>query len=134
MDYKKIGLKSGIELHAQINSGKLFCRCPTNLVDKEPEYKFKRKLRAVVSEVGEKDVVAEYEIAKDKYAIYEMPFESSCLIEADEEPIQEIDKHALQTALQVCLMLNSNIVDVLQIMRKQVLDFSTVLYWLTLFV
>ncbi len=94
MDYKKIGLKSGIELHAQINSGKLFCRCPTNLVDRDPEFRFKRRLRAVVSEVGERDIVAEYEIAKNKYAVYEMDDGSSCLIEADEEPIQEIDKHA----------------------------------------
>ena len=124
MDYKNIGLKSGIELHVQINSGKLFCRCPSNFVDKIPEFKFKRKLRAVVSEVGEKDVVAEYEMAKNKYAVYEMPGESSCLIEADEEPIHHIDENALRTVLQVCLMLNAEIVDVMQVMRKQVLDFS----------
>nr|MBI4156268.1 Glu-tRNA(Gln) amidotransferase subunit GatE [Candidatus Woesearchaeota archaeon] len=124
MNFNDLGLKIGIELHVQVNSGKLFCRCPSNLSGKDAEFKLIRKLRTVSSELGEKDIVAEYELEKNKYAIYEMPEESSCLIEADEEPIMEIDNNALMTALQVSLMLNAKVVDVLQIMRKQVLDFS----------
>ncbi|MBM3228613.1 hypothetical protein FJZ20_01895, partial [Candidatus Pacearchaeota archaeon] len=28
-DYKKLGLKCGLEIHQQLNSRKLFCNCPS---------------------------------------------------------------------------------------------------------
>jgi len=28
LDYKKIGLKAGLEIHQQLEGGKLFCACP----------------------------------------------------------------------------------------------------------
>lgn len=47
LDYNKIGLKVGIEIHRQINTKKLFCECPSNLTEKEPDYTIKRYLHSV---------------------------------------------------------------------------------------
>ena len=33
IDYKKIGLKSGIECHQQLATKKLFCSCDSKLID-----------------------------------------------------------------------------------------------------
>jgi len=43
LDYEKIGLKSGLEIHQQIDSGKLFCRCPGYLRTDKPDFEIKRK-------------------------------------------------------------------------------------------
>ena len=37
MDYKKLGLKVGLEIHKQIESHKLFCNCPSELVEGKPD-------------------------------------------------------------------------------------------------
>ncbi|MBS3155152.1 Glu-tRNA(Gln) amidotransferase subunit GatE [Candidatus Woesearchaeota archaeon] len=124
MNYKELGLKVGLEIHFQLNSNKLFCRCPSILRDEEPDILVKRKLRAVSSELGKKDIVAEYEIAKNKYAVYEAYKDTICLVELDESPPEDIDKKAFKTALEIAMLLNCEIVDELQIMRKQVIDYS----------
>lgn len=124
IDYQKIGLKVGIELHRQLNTKKLFCSCPSLLRDDKPDLTITRKLHAVASEMKEKDTVAEFEMSKGKYAVYEAYKDTICLVELDEEPIQPINQEALEIALQICKMLNCNIVDEVQIMRKQVLDYS----------
>ena len=43
-DYKKIGLKSGLEIHQQLDANKLFSYAPTYLKSDEPDYVIKRKL------------------------------------------------------------------------------------------
>jgi len=55
MDYEKLGLKAGIEIHQQLDTTeKLFCRCPTVLRDTaERTGEFYRYLRATESELGE---------------------------------------------------------------------------------
>ena len=123
IDYQKLGFKCGLELHFQIESRKLFCRCPS-ILSENVDTIVKRRLRAVSSEVGEEDIVAKYEIGKNKYALYEASSENSCLVELDEMPIYEINKDALKVALTVCLLLKAKIVDEIFVMRKQVLDFS----------
>lgn len=124
MNYKKLGLLVGLEVHYQLDTGKLFCRCPSILKDDKPDFKLKRYLHAVSSEFSEKDVVAEFEMAKRKYAIYEANNDNACLFEIDEEPCHPINKEALKVALQVSMLLNCKIVDRLEIMRKQVLNYS----------
>ncbi|MBL7147518.1 MAG: Glu-tRNA(Gln) amidotransferase subunit GatE [Nanoarchaeota archaeon] len=124
MDYKKLNLSVGLEVHYQLDSHKLFCNCPSILSNGEPDIKIKRYLRPVSSELGEKDEVAEFEKAKNKYAIYEAFKESSCLFELDEEPCYEINEEALNVALKVALLLNCKIVDEIQVMRKQVVNYS----------
>ncbi|MFH1839819.1 MAG: Glu-tRNA(Gln) amidotransferase GatDE subunit E, partial [Nanoarchaeota archaeon] len=124
MDYKKLGLRVGLEIHKQIESHKLFCSCPSELRDGKPDLEVKRVLRAVVSETGEKDKVAEFEMSKGRYAIYQFYKDSCCLVELDEEPCHPINKDALKVALTVGKLLNCSFVDELVIMRKQVLDYS----------
>tara|TARA_Y100000034_G_scaffold34156_1_gene41838 strand:- start:273 stop:1655 length:1383 start_codon:yes stop_codon:yes gene_type:complete len=124
MDYEKLGLKVGLEIHRQIDSHKLFCKCPSKLSEGVPNLIVKRTLRAVESEIGEQDRAAVFEMLKDRTGLYEVFHESSCLIELDEEPILDINKDALKTVLTVSKLLKCDITKDLIIMRKQVLDYS----------
>ncbi|MFQ5474716.1 MAG: Glu-tRNA(Gln) amidotransferase subunit GatE [Candidatus Nanoarchaeia archaeon] len=125
LDYKKIGLKCGIEIHQQLKGKKLFCDCPTSIVDDHKyEVEITRKLRAVIGETGEIDQAALHESRKGKYYIYRAESGSSCLVELDEEPPHQMNRQALDTALQVALVLKAKIVDEVQIMRKTVVDGS----------
>ena len=124
LNYKELQLKIGLEIHRQIETHKLFCNCESLLTDKQPQHVIKRYLHDVSSETGEKDTVAAYEKAKQRYALYEIMDDSSCAVETDEEPILEINRDALDAVLEVALMLHCTIVNPIQVMRKQVLDFS----------
>jgi len=124
MNYKEVQLKIGLEIHRQVNTHKLFCHCKSELEDGKPNHLLKRELHDVSSETGEKDVVAAYEKSKKRYALYEVMDESSCAVETDEEPPHKINRDALDAVLEVALLLNCKIINPIQIMRKQVLDFS----------
>ncbi|MAG47469.1 Glu-tRNA(Gln) amidotransferase GatDE subunit E [archaeon] len=124
MNYKKLNLKIGIEVHRQLNTGKLFCRCPSLLTEDKPDFTFKRKLRPVISELGEIDKTALYESTKKKYGIYEGHYKNSCEVELDESPVYDINMDALNTMIQVSKMLNASTINTIEIMRKQVLDYS----------
>jgi len=123
LDYKKIGLKSGIEIHQQLDTRKLFCNCPSLLRKDEPDFKVERKLHVVAGESGEIDVAAEYEATRSREFIYE-GYDTTCLVELDEEPPHLINGEALQIALQISLLLNCEILPITQIMRKTVIDGS----------
>jgi len=125
LNYKELGLKCGLEIHFQLDTKeKLFCHCGTNLIERKPDFTIKRYLRPVLSETGEKDIVAEFEESKGRYALYEAYNHETCLLELDECPPYDLNKEALEIALQVAKLLNAKIVDEIQIMRKQVLDYS----------
>ncbi|MEA2036695.1 MAG: Glu-tRNA(Gln) amidotransferase subunit GatE [Nanoarchaeota archaeon] len=125
LDYGRLGFKCGIEIHQQLETHKLFCNCPSLVNDpNKPDIVFKRWLRAVAGETGEVDAAAKHEMKKEKYYLYEGCSTSSCLVEMDEEPPHEVNKGALQIVLQVSKMLNCNIVDEIQFMRKTVVDGS----------
>src|SRR5439155_1877833 len=49
----------------------------------------------------------------------------TCLVELDEEPPHYINQEALQTALQVAILLNCEIPEEIHVMRKTVIDGST---------
>ncbi|MFH1977832.1 MAG: Glu-tRNA(Gln) amidotransferase subunit GatE [Candidatus Aenigmatarchaeota archaeon] len=124
MDYKKIGLKSGIEIHRQLDmQHKLFCSCDSRLADKA-YMTFKRKLRAVSGELGELDTAALHEFFKNKDFVYSVYPAESCLVEADDEPPHELNKEALELSLRIALMLNCDIPDEIHVMRKTVIDGS----------
>lgn len=123
MDYEKIGLKSGLEIHQQLNTNKLFCSCPSVLRNDEPLVRKERRLNPVVGETGEIDLAVAHEKSKDKKFIYEF-YDTNCLVELDEEPPHEINREALQIALQICELMNCQIFPVSQIMRKTVIDGS----------
>ncbi len=124
MDYKKLGFKCGIEIHQQLDTHKLFCECPSKIVDDKPDKIIKRYIRAAAGETGEIDVAAKHEMTKKKYFEYYYYNESSCLVELDEEPPHPINDEALKIALVIAKLLNADIVDEIQVMRKTIVDGS----------
>ena len=126
MDYKKLGLKVGLEIHQQLDAKhKLFCNCPIKKSEEFP-IKVRRRLRAVAGELGEVDPAALYEFLRGREFAYKINPESSCLIEIDEEPPKPLNKNALKIGIQICKILNCNIVNEVNVMRKTVIDGSSV--------
>ena len=126
MDYKKLGFKCGIEIHQQLEGKKLFCNCPTIIRKDTPDYSFTRQLRASAGESGNVDKAASFEQQKQKTFVYQGYEDTNCLVEQDEEPPRPVNQKAVETALQVCKMLNCKIVDEIIFMRKVVVDGSNV--------
>jgi len=126
LNYEKLGLKAGLEIHQQLNpeKGKLFCSCPSVLRNDEPDFIVERQLHVVAGEEGKVDVAAEYEAALGKKFIYQGYNDNVCLVELDEEPPHKINQEALKIALQIALLLNCKILPLSQIMRKTVIDGS----------
>jgi Glu-tRNA(Gln) amidotransferase subunit E-like FAD-binding protein len=124
MDYEKLGFKAGLEIHQQLDAGKLFCRCPSYLRKEEPHFTVKRKLHKVAGETGEIDTAVLYEASLNKIFEYQGYNDTTCLVELDEEPPKEINEAALDEAIKISLLLNCEIVPVTQVMRKTVLDGS----------
>jgi len=123
LNYEKIGLKCGLEIHQQLDTKKLFCNCPSVLRQKEPDYTIKRKLHVVAGESGEIDVAAKHEAERDREFVYQ-GYDTNCLVELDEEPPHQINQEALKIALQVAIFLNAKIFPLSQIMRKTVVNGS----------
>jgi Glu-tRNA(Gln) amidotransferase subunit E-like FAD-binding protein len=126
MNFKELGLKIGLEIHQQLDGHKLFCKCPCLIKDDNYDFTIKRHLKASSSELGEIDQAALYELQKGKYFIYKGYNDVNCLVELDENPPEELNKKALEIALQVSLLLNAKPVDAIQFMRKVVIDGSNV--------
>lgn len=126
MDYKTIGLRVGLEIHQQLEGKKLFCSCPTEIIDAEPDLKIVRKLRAAAGETGEVDEAAKQEQMKEKRYMYHFYNKANCLVELDEEPPHEVNREALEISLTVAKMLNTRILDEILFMRKTVVDGSNV--------
>ncbi|MDI9643108.1 MAG: Glu-tRNA(Gln) amidotransferase subunit GatE [Archaeoglobales archaeon] len=117
------GLKVGIEIHQQLDTAeKLFCRCPTESSE-DPKLEIKRYLRLKKSEMGEEDRAAKEEVERRKSFHYQF-YNSTCLVEADEEPPTEMNREALKIAVQVAKMLRMTILDEIHVMRKIVIDGS----------
>lgn len=116
-------IKAGLEIHQQLDTNKLFCNCPSILRSDKPEFEIKRKLHAVRGESGEIDIAAKHEANLDREFIYQ-GYDTTCLVELDEEPPHLINEEALRIALQISLFLNCEILPATQIMRKTVVDGS----------
>ncbi len=126
MNYGNLGFKSGLEIHQQLDTPKLFCHCPSMVHDESTHTTITRRLRPVAGEQGAIDVAALYEQKKHKYFVYEYSPLSSCLVELDEEPPFALNPEALTVALQVAKMLHMHVVDDINVMRKLVVDGSNV--------
>jgi len=125
IDYSKIGLKAGIEVHQQLDTrAKLFCSCQPELFKEEPEITFLRRLRPTQSELGQIDPAAFFEFQKGVKILYEANRETSCLVEMDEEPPHDLNREAVETALIVALVIGARPVDEIHMMRKTVIDGS----------
>ncbi|RLE38996.1 Glu-tRNA(Gln) amidotransferase GatDE subunit E [Candidatus Woesearchaeota archaeon] len=127
VDYEELGFKAGLEIHQQLEGKKLFCNCPTKIIDdkkEKPDLVVERQLRAVAGETGEIDVAAVAEAKKSKIFKYWVYKEACCEIELDDEPPHGPNMQALTVALQVAKLLNCKIVDEVIFMRKTVIDGS----------
>ena len=125
LDYEKIGLKVGLEIHQQLDTAaKLFCDCKPALFKEEPEITFLRRLRPTQSELGQVDPAAYFEFQKGVKILYEANKETSCLVEMDEEPPHALNIEAVETVLTAALMMNAKAVSEIHVMRKTVIDGS----------
>ncbi|MFA6420179.1 MAG: Glu-tRNA(Gln) amidotransferase subunit GatE, partial [archaeon] len=123
-NYEKLELKCGLEVHQQLDTGKLFSRAPSELRLDAPEFSIERKLRPVPSELGEYDKSSLDAFNRNETFIYQGHYDTISLIEIDCEPPQPMDEEALKTILEVSLLSNSHIVNKLIPMRKTVIDGS----------
>ncbi len=126
IDYRAVGLKVGLEIHVQLNTGrKLFCNCPPIVRnDEPPHFRVVRRLRPSMSELGEVDPAAIWEFRKHRTFVYEGYYDTTCLVELDEEPPHDPDPESLEVALAVAMMFNAKIFDEVYVMRKTVIDGS----------
>ncbi|MHA1964323.1 MAG: Glu-tRNA(Gln) amidotransferase subunit GatE [Candidatus Thorarchaeota archaeon] len=123
--YRKLGLMVGLELHQQLNTErKLFCHCPTVIRDEKPDGTFVRRLRPTQSEMGEIDPAALFEFQRQMRFCYEYYNDTTCLVEADEEPPHDLCEEAVDICLTMATFLNSRPVDEIHPMRKIVIDGS----------
>jgi glutamyl-tRNA(Gln) amidotransferase subunit E len=123
-DPKGADVKVGLEIHQQLASAhKLFCECPI-LKSEELPLSFQRRLRPAQSETGKLDPAAVFEFTKGRSNVYLWNPESSCLVEADEEPPHQLNDEALDIVLRIAGFLHSNVVDEVHVMRKIVIDGS----------
>jgi len=127
MDYKKIGLKCGLEIHQQLDTKhKLFCKCSTAFSETTPNTVIVRRLRPVAGELGEIDLAALHEVIRGREFHYNVYSNESCEVESDSEPPHDLNREALDIALTVATMLKCDIPDEIHIMRKNVIDGSVV--------
>ncbi|MDI6798931.1 MAG: Glu-tRNA(Gln) amidotransferase subunit GatE [Candidatus Aenigmarchaeota archaeon] len=126
INYKKIGLKAGLEIHLQLDTrNKLFCNCSTAIKEREPMMVIKRKQHVVQSELLETDLAAQYEFMRNRTFYYQVFPKEVCLICCDEEPPLPLNQEALEIAIQIALLLNCSLVEEIHVMRKTVIDGST---------
>ena len=122
-DAAEAGVLVGLEIHQQLDTGKLFCRCkgtePPGTVET-----FVRRLRPVKSELGGYDPAALFERTKKQTILYHADSANTCMLERDEEPPHDMDSDALHIALVIATALESHIFDEIYAMRKTVIDGS----------
>ena len=124
-DYRDIGLRSGLEIHQQLDTGKkLFCRCPVMPYSDDFDARVLRHMRPTLSELGEYDGTALMEFKTRKNIIYRINKRTICTYEIDDTPPFELNRQALEIALEITMLLNCKLVSEIHIQRKQYLDGS----------
>ena len=124
MDWEKLGLKIGLEVHQQLATKKLFCDCSTAMREEKLVTEFERKIYPVAGEVGKIDVAAAYEAMKSRTFVYHGYEGEECLVDSDEEPPHNLNEEALKIALGVAMVLKLKSPNILCVMRKNVSDGS----------
>lgn len=128
MDLKALGFKCGIEIHQRLaTQRKLFCECRNEAFSGDPPRgAVRRRLRAVVGELGRVDPAAAFEASRGKEYEYQLFEGTTCLVELDEEPPHLLDHEALDVSLALAELLACKPVDEVHVMRKTVVDGSAV--------
>ena len=125
--YDQLGFMSGLEIHQQIKTDKkLFCRCPAGIYQRDGQFDADliRHMRPTLSELGEYDGTALMEFKTKKNIIYRIANVTTCTYDVDDTPPFKLNPQALEIALEIALLLKTNIVGELHITRKQYLDGS----------
>lgn len=124
--YNSIGFLCGLEIHQRLaTKNKLYCSCMANLLPGDAIVSsIHRRQRAVAGELGNIDMSAKFEEAKDRAFEYNVYRNTSCLVDIDEEPPHELNGEALDVALAIASSLNMKFMDELEPMRKEVVDGS----------
>jgi glutamyl-tRNA(Gln) amidotransferase subunit E len=125
--YAELGFKCGLEIHQQLKTEKkLFCRCPAGRYQEGDQFDAEliRHMRPTLSELGEYDGTALMEFRTKKNIIYRIKDETACTYDIDDTPPFPVNRQALDIAIEVALLLKTNIVGELHITRKQYLDGS----------
>jgi len=90
----------------------------------DADYSFERVLRPTQSEMGDVDRAALEEARKKRRFLYTASNESTCLVEADEEPPHSANEEAIDICLTMAILLDAKPVDEIHFMRKIVIDGS----------
>lgn len=125
--YSDLGFMCGLEIHQQLlTDKKLFCRCPAGIYQDFDQYdaEIVRHMRPTLSEMGGYDGTALMESKTKKNIFYRIKNETACTYDTDDTPPFGINQKALDTAIEISLLLGANIVGELHITRKQYLDGS----------
>lgn len=125
--YENLGLICGLEVHQQLKTAKkLFCHCPAGRFQRDNKYSAEiiRHMRPTLSEMGGYDGTALMEFKTKKTIVYRIANETTCTYDIDDTPPFKINEEALNIAIEVALLLRTNIVGELHITRKQYLDGS----------
>ncbi len=125
-DYKKLGLKIGIEIHQQLDSRtKLFCNCPNHLHGtRPPDFTVLRQQRPVLGEEGKFDKGMLVEFLKRGSVIYEGYYDSSCTYELDETPPFPVNEECVDIALEISHLLKMDVIREMHVCRKNYVDGS----------
>ncbi|MGH4122564.1 MAG: Glu-tRNA(Gln) amidotransferase subunit GatE [Clostridium sp.] len=125
--YEDLGFMCGLEVHQQLKTEKkLFCHCQAGVFQKEGQYDAEiiRHMRPTLSEMGGYDGTALMEFKTKKNIVYRIANLTTCTYDIDDTPPFKINQQALGIALEIALLLKTNIVGELHITRKQYLDGS----------
>jgi glutamyl-tRNA(Gln) amidotransferase subunit E len=125
LDYESVGLISGLEVHQQLlTKHKLFCRCPAGLYTETHDGEVLRHMRPTLSELGEYDGTALMEFKTKKEIVYLLNHLNVCTYEMDDTPPFLVNQDAIDISIELCLMMQMDIIDEVHIARKQYLDGS----------
>ena len=125
IDYAEVGLIAGLEVHQQLlTERKMFCNCPAGLYTETHDGEVLRHMRPTLSELGEYDGTALMEFKTKKEIIYLLNHLNVCTYEMDDTPPFLVNQEAIDVAIELCLMMNMDIIDEVHIARKQYLDGS----------
>ncbi len=124
INYERVGLKVGLEIHQRLDTHKLFCSCPSIMREDEPHEWIRRRLGVSYSELGAVDPAARFESLRKRDFLYGIYYDTTCEVEADEAPPHPMNEEALEISLTIALMLGMKPVDEVHVMRKIVVDGS----------
>ncbi|MDR3102304.1 MAG: Glu-tRNA(Gln) amidotransferase subunit GatE [Methanocalculaceae archaeon] len=124
-DYEALGMKAGIEIHQQLNTKeKLFSYTPAIIRDSSKHNgEVRRFLRVATSEMGDVDRAAKEEAMQARLFTY-YTYDTTDLVEIDEQPPAPLNPDALHLVLMIAKMFHMTPLPQIHPMRKMIVDGS----------